>query len=147
MFNLTITRSFLLELPVATAGAIAVISTLRLPPLPTQKSQFERFGKVDLRPSQSASFDLPGAAILSSFIVTLVFALSMGGNDIPWNHPVIPILLSFSLALLACFVFCELRTSSTPLVPLRLLTKRSIWPIFVVTFLKDMAGIPVSLFC
>ena len=81
------------------------------------------------------------------FIATLILALSIGGNDIPWNHPIIPILLSFSVVFLACFVFFELQISRTPLVPLRLLVRRSIWPIFAVTFFKDMAGIPVSISC
>lgn len=134
--------TFTLELPVAVAGAIAVMMTVRLPPLPTQKIKLDPAGKEVLRPAQKASFDVLGAAVLSSFIATLVFALSMGGNDVPWNHPVIPALLSFSLVFFASFVFVEMRSSSTPLIPLRLMIRKSTWPIFAVTFFKDMAGIP-----
>ena len=128
----------------ALTGATAVFLTVRLPPLPTQKWNLDQSGKVDTRTFQKASFDLPGAATLSLFIATLILALSMGGNDIAWNHILILILISFSVVFFASFVFLELRTSHSPLVPLRLLSRRSIWPIFAVTFFKDMAGTPVG---
>lgn len=138
-------RAFTLELPVAIAGAIAVTLTVRLPPLPTQTIEVDPAKLERLRPSRKARLHVPGTIALSASVAMMVIALSIGGNDVPWSHPVIPILISLSLILLVGFAYVEIRVASTPLLPVQLLNWSTIWPVFAVVIFKDMAGIPVSI--
>ncbi|KAF6227197.1 hypothetical protein HO133_008639 [Letharia lupina] len=131
--------AFALELPVAILGFVFVFITVQLPPLPSQRIQIDQPGDSIVRPQQKLSFDIYGAMALASFVATLVLALSMGGNDVPWSHPAIPTLLVLSGLSFVFFLIIERRTLDTPLVPLYLVVRRSIWPLFVITFFKDMA--------
>ena len=137
-------RAFAIELPVAIIGFSLVLLIVRLPPLPTQRTQVDQNYKRDVRPQLKMSFDVLGGVTLSLFVSTFVFALSMGGNDLPWSHPAIPILLSISLVSFIGFVIIEKQTSKAPLVPLQVIIQRSIWPLFTITFFKDMAFMTVS---
>lgn len=136
-------RAFALELPVAILGFVFVFITVQLPPLPSQRIQIDQPGDSIVRPQQKLSFDIYGAMALASFVATLVLALSMGGNDVPWSHPAIPTLLVLSGLSFVFFLIIERRTLDTPLVPLYLVVRRSIWPLFVITFFKDMAFMTV----
>ena len=142
----TSSRAFSLELPVAVLGFIFVFMTVQLPPLPTQKVQIDQLGDSSIYPRRKMSFDVSGALALSFFVATLVLALSIGGNDVPWAHPAIPTLLVLSAMSFMAFVILERRTLETPLVPLYLVVRRSIWPLFVVTFFKDTSFMTVRKF-
>ena len=140
--NCSYFRTFAIELPLAILGFVLVFATIRLPPLPSQTLSVDHPHYRKNR-SEKISFDVYGAITLSLSITTLVFALSMGGNDVPWVHPVIPTLLSLSLLSFISFVIVEKHTFKTPLMPLQFIARRSLWPLFAVTFFKDMAVMTV----
>ena len=136
-------RAFAIELPVAVLGFASVFVTVQLPHLPTQKAQPDEQSNSSNDLHQKMSFDVYGALTLSSFVITLVLALSMGGNDVPWAHPGISTLLMLSAVSFVAFAVVETRTAGIPLVPLYLVFQRSIWPLFAVTYFKDMAFMTV----
>jgi len=79
-----------------------------------------------LRPATTGRFDVPGAALLSGWVATLMIALIQVANaGWGWLDPRIVLLLGTTFALLAVFLVWELRAKE-PLLPLRLLGRRVI---------------------
>ena len=79
-----------------------------------------------LRPPTRGSFDVPGAAILSACVGSLMVALvEVADEGVSWTDPLIIVLLSASVLLFPIFLWWEQRTRE-PLVPLRLLAHRTI---------------------
>jgi EmrB/QacA subfamily drug resistance transporter len=79
-----------------------------------------------LRPARGGSFDVPGAALISAWVATLMIALiQVSDAGWSWLDPRVVGLLVATGALLLAFLVWELRTPQ-PLVPLRLLRQRVI---------------------
>jgi EmrB/QacA subfamily drug resistance transporter len=91
-------------------AAIAVIGALRFVP----ESKDER----------AQRFDVPGAVLVTSGLMALVYAL-VKGNDFGWASTKTLSLIVVAVVLLAAFVRVQLRTEA-PLVPFRLFHNRSV---------------------
>ena len=72
-----------------------------------------------------AKIDYAGIATLSTALVALLLAVSMGGSSWAWGSHTSLALFSLSILAAAAFVFIELRASE-PVLSLRLLTERTI---------------------
>jgi EmrB/QacA subfamily drug resistance transporter len=84
------------------------------------------FAVGPLRPRTQGRFDVPGAVLLTGWVGALMFALvQVADAGWAWTNPWVVGLLGSALALLAGFLWWELRTAE-PLVPLRLLRQRVI---------------------
>ncbi|MFF5249689.1 MFS transporter [Streptosporangium sp. NPDC000095] len=81
--------------------------------------------------------DLPGAALLSVALVSLLLAISKGG-DWGWAHSATVTLLAVGLATLVLFVQVERRVHE-PLVDMRLMTVRGVWATDLVSLLLGFA--------
>ena len=68
--------------------------------------------------------DFAGAFVLILALSIQLVGLGLGGNELPWNSPVVIGLLIGSVVLLAIFVAIESRTTAIPIIPLRMLKGR-----------------------
>lgn len=72
-------------------------------------------------------------------IVTFLLPISIGGNQVPWSHPLIPSLFAGSTAFAILFAYVELRVAREPIFPLSLLTRRDIILPYMILFLQNIA--------
>ncbi|KAM3067327.1 hypothetical protein ACMFMG_005314 [Clarireedia jacksonii] len=105
--------AFLVQVPFIIASGILVALLVDLPP---KKSERSRLSRVDFL----------GSATLSTTLVLLLLGLNSGGNIVPWTHPLVLISLSLSLVSLLAFIYVELYYASDPVIPVRLLTDRTV---------------------
>lgn len=89
--------------------------------------------EADRARDTSRRFDLPGALTATSTVTLLVFAL-VQGPGIGWASPWVLGAVAAGLLLLGAFTLIE-RRSRDPLIPLRLLTNRSLAIAVVVAFM------------
>jgi EmrB/QacA subfamily drug resistance transporter len=97
---------FLVNLPI---GILAILWASRVLP--------------DERRSVGQTFDIPGAALSGSALLTLLLALTQG-ESLGWTSPVILALLATAAVAMALFLWVERRTSQ-PLIDLRLFAIRA----------------------
>ncbi|RSL64802.1 hypothetical protein CEP54_004624 [Fusarium duplospermum] len=71
--------------------------------------------------SRLARIDVFGALLLGATVLSLMMPLEIGGQKIPWSHPIIFALFAAGLVLAVAFVFVESRWAKEPIFPLRLL--------------------------
>lgn len=88
--------------------------------------------------------DFLGAAVMVAMIMAFLLPVSMGGNQVPWSHPVIPSLFGGGAVLALFFAFIELRVAREPIFPLTLLTRRDIVVPYIILFLQNIAQTFVS---
>jgi hypothetical protein len=119
--------------------AIALVA-FKLPGNQTPPLSDNSYGQRP-RPSKLQRIDFPGAFILASTIVALLGALSLGGQSLPWSHPIILILLSASLLLLVIFVLAEKKLAVEPIFPPSLLIKRSVATPYSIMMLQTAAQV------
>ena len=140
-------RTFCIELPVAALVFVFVLWNLKLPQTPLQKPDASQSIAAcnDSHSSKATSrFDFLGSINLTLFVAASMLGLNIAGNDVPWSHPLVSLLLSLGACLFATFVYVELSPLRTPLVPVRLFSKKSLWSIAGATFFQDIALMAVS---
>ncbi|MFF6830807.1 MFS transporter [Streptomyces sp. NPDC012438] len=76
------------------------------------------------RPAERPRLDVPGAIAVTGGLLALVYGLTAAGEH-GWTDPGVLVALVAALALLAAFPFVE-RRSTAPLVPLRVLKRRTV---------------------
>lgn len=80
--------------------------------------------------------DFLGSISLALTIVAFLLVLDLGGQKLPWSHPVIWILLTSSIALGIIFLFVEGFVAKEPIFPLKLLTQRDVVTAYLVAALQ-----------
>ena len=94
---------------------------------------------IDVKsPSQSTlrRVDFLGSLSLALTIVGFLLVLDLGGQKLPWSHPVIWILLTSSIALGIMFFFIEGYVAKEPIFPLKLLIHRDVVTAYLVAALQ-----------
>ncbi|KAH8168943.1 major facilitator superfamily protein [Sarocladium implicatum] len=107
--------SFLSQVPVF---LIAILLTYTY--IPGKKSDEAQ----DVGSKKSASLsriDFPGAILLALTVVTVLLPFEIGGSNVSWSHPLIPILFVGSVLFGAVFVRVEGWWAKEPIFPLELL--------------------------
>jgi MFS family permease len=84
--------------------------------VPPKKSEKSKLSRVDFL----------GAFTLVTTLVLLLLGLNSGGNVVPWTHPLVWVSLSLSALALAGFIYVELYKAKEPVIPVRLLTNRTV---------------------
>ncbi|KAI1163518.1 major facilitator superfamily domain-containing protein [Nemania serpens] len=104
--------AFLIQVPPSLLSALVVYFLVKVPPKQSDKSYLKRI-------------DFGGVFLISSFLALLVLGLSVGGNVVPWTHP-----LPTAAILLSVGVFIALfrweRTAAQPIIPVNLLYNRTV---------------------
>lgn len=107
---------FLLQVPVSALALVLGALVLR-----------NQAGGFDIRPGFRAVWaktDVLGALLLVTAISVQLIGLSLGGNELPWDHPWVIGSLAGSVVLFALFVLVEASTAAIPIIPLRMLKGR-----------------------
>lgn len=118
--------AFLIQVPPALVSVIAVSVLIKLPPKESARSSL---GRVDFL----------GAFLTSSFLVLLVVGLNVGGNVLPWTHPLPPATICLSGILFVVFIWWETKAIE-PVIPVKLLRDRTILSSCLATLMQAMLG-------
>lgn len=89
--------------------------------------------------------DFLGASVLSVFILLLLLPLELGGNQVPWSHPLIPGLFAAAAIMLLLFVLVEKRWAKEPILELSLFSQRDTVLSFLIMGFQSAAQLGVSL--
>lgn len=116
---------------VVTTGLL--VWTLRIPSIHMRLSDTNQ--ERTRRPT--ISFDFAGNALLITAIVVPSLALNLGGAILPWNHPVIIILLLSTLLIVGALIYVERKVAKSPVIPTQLLESASVLSVI-------FCNIPVS---
>ena len=71
-------------------------------------------------------------------LVLLLLGINTGGNQLPWTHPLVLTALPLSLVVLFVFIWVEERYASEPVIPVRLLLKRTVWGACLANWFSSM---------
>lgn len=83
------------------------------------------------------AFDLAGSLLLTSSVTFLIVGINLGGNVLPWSHPVIISALLLSVIAVALFIRVEKRADK-PIIPLKVLFSRPRGNLVFGNFLASM---------
>ncbi|KAF2727601.1 MFS general substrate transporter [Polyplosphaeria fusca] len=115
--------SFLGQAPLA--GIAMVLVWLMLP---------NQTARSNAGPPKSAlkRVDFLGAALMAITILSFLLPLEIGGVDVPWSHPIIPIFFASGAVFAAFFCATEAWVATEPIFPLELLKMREVIASFVI---------------
>lgn len=105
--------AFLIQVPFIVVSCVLVATTIDIPVKYTDKGRLKRV-------------DFLGATTLVITLVLFLLGLNMGGNQLPWTHPLILTSLPLSAVFLGIFVYIEAYVASEPVIPVRLLLDRTV---------------------
>lgn len=94
--------------------------------------------------TEDAKFDFLGAFLCIVAFLPPFIALSLGGEVLPWRHPLILTLFGLSLPAITVFVLWELCTTCEPIVQVRLVFGAKLSRPFVCLLLFMLAHNSVS---
>ncbi|KAF2683010.1 MFS general substrate transporter [Lentithecium fluviatile CBS 122367] len=110
--------SFLGQAPLA--GVAIILIAITLPAHTTQEPIDE------LKKSNLARIDVLGATFMVLTILSFLFPLEIGGDRLPWSHPVVLGLLGGACLFGALFVVTEARFAKEPIIPLILFRHKDV---------------------
>ena len=85
--------------------------------------------------SKVRRIDFMGSASLALAIVGFLLVLDLGGQRLPWSHPVIWIMFATSIIFSIVFLIIEAYVAREPIFPLRLLRQRDVITAYSINFL------------
>ena len=89
---------------------------------------------IEKLPATTERIDFLGAISLFVAIATPLFAINLGGNIVPWNHPVEIFLFCFTPFALGLFYFIESRVAVFPIIPSRFIKMASVIAVVACAF-------------
>ncbi|KAG8352460.1 hypothetical protein FVEN_g9614 [Fusarium venenatum] len=104
--------AFLVQIVPSLVSAVIAYVMIKVPPKQSDKSYIKRI-------------DFGGVFLVTAFLASLVLGLSMGGNIVPWSHPLPITAIVIAVCLFIAFICCELRVSQ-PIIPVKLLLNRTV---------------------
>ncbi|KAK3499934.1 major facilitator superfamily domain-containing protein [Neurospora hispaniola] len=126
--------AFLVQVPVSLVSAVLVYFLVKVPPKVSNKSLVSRI-------------DFLGSFYIIAFLILLLLGLNAGGNVVPWTHPLVLISIPLSLNMLAGFIYWESRPRNTqPVIPVRLLTHRTVLTACVTNFMCTMVTLLLTFY-
>ncbi|KAG5787147.1 hypothetical protein H9Q69_013775 [Fusarium xylarioides] len=115
--------SFLGQSPIFAVSMI--IAAILLPSTTqTEGATLERIKRIDAL----------GALLLGGSVLAFMAPLEIGGQKIPWSHPLVPTLAAAGVILSAAFVLVESRWAEEPIFPLRLLRSGDVTKTYLIAF-------------
>lgn len=125
--------AFLIQVPFIVISTILVAIKIDIPVKETDMSRLRRI-------------DFLGSATLVVSLVLFLFGLNTGGNQLPWNHPLILTTLPLSGVFLLLFVYVEEKVASEPMIPVRLLLNRTVLSACLTNWFGTMSVFAVLLY-
>ncbi|KAI1045843.1 hypothetical protein LB505_010619 [Fusarium chuoi] len=115
--------SFLGQSPIFAVSMI--IAAILLPSTTqTEGATLERIKRIDAL----------GALLLGGSVLAFMVPLEIGGQKIPWSHPLVPTLAAAGVILSVAFVLVESRWAKEPIFPLRLLKSGDVTKTYLIAF-------------
>ncbi|KAA8912686.1 hypothetical protein TRICI_003404 [Trichomonascus ciferrii] len=96
---------------------------------PTDETPTRKIDRVDFK----------GSAALVSTLFCLMFAISTGGSDFAWTSPIIIGLFALTPCLANLFIYIEKNCAKEPIIPVSLLTQRTIMSAALTNIFGTMA--------
>ncbi|KAF5572410.1 multidrug resistance [Fusarium pseudoanthophilum] len=125
--------SFLGQSPIFAVSMI--IAAILLPSTTqTEGATIERIKRIDVL----------GALLLGGSVLAFMVPLEIGGQKIPWSHPLVPILAATGVILSAAFGLVESRWAKEPIFPLRLLRSGDVTKTYLIAFGQAAAQLGVT---
>lgn len=87
------------QVPVTAASLILVWFTVKIPVRPSEADSRSNWLRIDYM----------GAITLVLALVLLLLGLSLGGNTVPWTHPLVLTTLPLAAVVLAVIVYVDMR--------------------------------------
>jgi hypothetical protein len=111
-----------------------IIAAILLPSTTqTEGATLERIKRIDAL----------GALLLGGSVLAFMVPLEIGGQKIPWSHPLVPILAAAGVILSVAFVLVESRWAKEPIFPLRLLRSGDVTKTYLIAFGQAAAQLGV----
>ncbi|RFN51767.1 multidrug resistance protein fnx1 [Fusarium flagelliforme] len=104
--------AFLVQVVPSLVSAVIAYVMIKVPPKQSDKSYIKRI-------------DFGGVFLVTAFLASLVLGLSMGGNIVPWSHPLPITAIAVAVCLFVAFICCEVKVAQ-PIIPVRLLLNRTV---------------------
>ncbi|RKL28280.1 hypothetical protein BFJ72_g12511 [Fusarium proliferatum] len=112
-----------------------IIAAILLPSTThTEGATLERIKRIDAL----------GALLLGGSVLAFMVPLEIGGQKIPWTHPLVPTLAAAGVILSATFVLVESRWAKEPIFPLRLLKSGDVTKTYLIAFGQAAAQLGVT---
>ena len=105
--------AFLIQVPLTAVSGLLAWFLIDIPIKETEKSAWKRI-------------DFMGAATLISTLLLLLLGVNLGGNVVPWTHPLVVTSLALSAVFLGLFIYVESTHAEEPVIPVRLLLNRTV---------------------
>lgn len=125
--------AFLIQIPFIVISSILVWWKVDIPVKETDASRLKRI-------------DFLGAGTLVFTLVLFLFGINTGGNQVPWTHPTVLVSLILSGVFLLIFIYIEEKVASEPIIPLRLLTDRTVLSACLTNWFCTMSVFAVFLY-
>ena len=128
--------------------AVAIFLCWRIVPsnLAGRSSNKSLGNEVQLNTSgKLARIDFLGSSLLAIFILLLLLPLELGGEKVPWSHPLIPGLFAAAAISLVLFVLVEKRWTEEPVLDLDSFKQRDVVLGFLIMAFQSAAQVGVSL--
>ncbi|PGH09133.1 hypothetical protein GX51_00887 [Blastomyces parvus] len=118
--------AFLIQVPCIAISTGLAVWNVNIPVKVSDKSRLRRI-------------DFLGAGTLVATLVLLLVALNCGGNQVPWNHPLIWTTLPLSGVFLVLFIYVEEKVAHEPVIPVRLLLDPTVLSACLTNWFSTMA--------
>lgn len=122
--------AFFIQIPFVTVSAIAVAALVKIPVKDTGKSRLLRI-------------DFPGVFLLATALILLLLGIDLGGNHLGWRHPAVLVCLPLSVVVISIFVWVEAKFAKEPIIPVRLITRRTVLSACLCTLLYNMTTLSI----
>ncbi|KAL6716625.1 hypothetical protein ACLMJK_006193 [Lecanora helva] len=130
--------AFLILVPATLLSCILVATLVRLP-----KTDDKDVQTIN---DKRSGVDVLGSLMLVSAIILLLVRLNSGGNNVPWNHPLVLASLPTSFILFAAFGFVEVNLATEPVIPVKLLMNRTVLAACLTSWFFSMAQLALTFY-
>lgn len=130
-------RPFLIQCPLVLTGILLTEFKLATP------SQ-DKVVPTNLRQKLNR-IDFSGAFLMSMTILGSLAVMDLGGQKLPWSHPIIIITIITTVVCGIAFTLVEKYRAAEPIFPLRLLTHYVVFTSYIMLALQNLAVMAVRL--
>ncbi|ODV88431.1 hypothetical protein CANCADRAFT_58728 [Tortispora caseinolytica NRRL Y-17796] len=133
--------AFLIQVPLIIVSGFIVAMKLHIPPEVTAALTGQNVHDVvhATLSNRLRRVDFLGSFTLITSLLLFLYSLSSGGTVYAWSSPIIIACFSASLVVLAVFVYVELCIAKEPVLPLHLMTNRSVLGAALMNWFTTMA--------
>ncbi|PQE30576.1 MFS multidrug transporter protein [Rutstroemia sp. NJR-2017a WRK4] len=125
--------AFLIQIPIILTGIVGVYLFVYVPRSPRPMPSWRRI-------------DFLGAASLIGFLAFMLVGLNLGGNILPWSHPLVLVALPLSAVCLGFFILVESnpKWAPEPIIPLHLVRQKTVLSVGITYFFTHVSAFTIA---